>query len=207
MQKVTRNNFCELALIKARSVDHTISQPEKDPKMVKEEALTDELLISINEKIDIEVKIWVGDVYLAKFPKRIGSELEGKHFVVAVMNSGSDNPNVVVVPLTSLKEKRRNPAHSVYLGHIKGIDNGKESVALLNQVTCIDKKRLLNVGDMKYVLHELKAKTVNEGDDICQIGKIHYRLSDKQLNELLTKARLYFQRNSQNDGTKKLVDF
>lgn len=207
MGNPSQNSLSGIVFMKVQRAGQPDLPPDGDSKMASEETSIDEQLALIDKKIDIKIKVSVGDVYLVKIPKGIGSELEGDHFVVAVFNSGIDNPNVIVVPLTSLKEKKRNPAHSVYLGKIKGIDNGKESVALLNQVMRMDKKRFLNARDVEYISSKINAESSNEGEEVCQICKTHYRLSDRQLNHLLTMAMLYYKRNSQNGWNEKLVDF
>ena len=207
MGNPSQNSLSGIVFMKVQRASQPDLLPDRDSKMASEETSIDEQLALIDKKIDIKIKVSVGDVYLVKIPKGIGSELEGDHFVVAVFNSGIDNPNVIVVPLTSLKEKKRNPAHSVYLGKIKGIDNGKESVALLNQVMRMDKKRFLNAKDVEYISSKINAESSNEGEEVCQICKTHYRLSDRQLNHLLTMAMLYYKRNSQNGWNEKLVDF
>ena len=181
--------------------------PETDRKTAENETSTISKLDLFDENFDLKFKLNVGDVYLARFPKTVGSELEGEHFVVAVMNSGDSNPNAVVVPLTSLKEKMRNPSHSVYLGFIKGIDNGKESVALLNQVISIDKKRLLSDTNIDKLIEESESKHFDENQFVVKIHKPHYRLTNTQLNKLLLKAELYFKRNSRKNWVHKLVDF
>ena len=207
MGNPSQNSLSGIVFMKVQRAGQPDLPPDGDSKMASEETSIDEQLALIDKKINIKIKVSVGDVYLVKIPKGIGSELEGDHFVVAVFNSGIDNPNVIVVPLTSLKEKKRNPAHSVYLGKIKGIDNGKESVALLNQLMRMDKKRFLNARDVEYILSKINAKNSNEGEDVCQICKTHYRLSNRQLKHLLTMAMLYYKRNSQNGLNKELVDF
>lgn len=185
---------------------HPCLPPMSEIETTKNETSTMDKLTQFDKNFNIEVKIWVGDVYLARFPNRIGSELAGDHFVIAVVNSNVDNPNVVVIPLTSLKEKNRNPANSLYLGYINGINNGKQSVALLNQVTCIDKKRLINDKDIDKSFEELKSKNFSENEVVCKIGKPHYRLTDSQLGKLLFASRVYFKRNSRKSWKKKLVE-
>lgn len=207
MEKEIQERFSGIVFVRRKMVGQSILSPEREVKMTENETSTNNKLALFDEKFILNVRINVGDVYLARFPNSVGSELEGEHFVVAVMNSRTDNPNVVIVPLTSLKEKNRNPAHSVYLGYIKGINNGKQSVALLNQVASIDKKRLLSDKDIDKALALFEGKNCNDNDVVCSLMKTHYRLTSSQLERLLVDAHHYFLRNSRKRWKKKLVDF
>lgn len=194
-----------ISTIKVVKAGHSTIQNEENT--AENEASTANKLDLFDENFNLKLRVYAGDVYLARIPKRLGSELEGDHFVVAVMNSNAKNPNVVVVPLTSLKEKARNPAHSLYLGLIRGIENGKESVALLNQVVCLDKKRFLSDGNIELALKELENKTFNVNDVVCEIYETHYRLTNEQCEKMTKEASKYFGRNSRKRKERKLVDF
>ena len=104
----------------------------------------DQKLYLFHKYFDARCDVRAGDVYLTQFQNSIGTELSGDHFVVAIINSTRKNRNVMIIPLTSAKEgKHKNPRNSVFLGTIPGINNGKESIALINQVQSVDKKRLI----------------------------------------------------------------
>ena len=149
----------------------------------------------------------IGDIFYAKFPNRIGNEIKGNHFVIAIYNSSAGSPNVTVAPLTSLKESKDYSNHSLCLGKIKGIDNDKESVVMLNQMQCIDKRRLLNDAVVDNALAKLEEKDYNHGEEVFIFEKTRYRLTLSQLKKFIIDYRLFIKRNSQISTKMKLVDF
>ena len=122
-----------------------------------------------------------GDVYLARFPIEYGSELHGDHFVAVLLDSPVACPLVTVVPLKSEKAKEINPASDIRLGVIEGINNGRKTIAVINQTRAIDKRRLLSeeaisafTSKHTYMIIKHKAANVN---DFCSliITIFHFR--------------------------------
>ena len=163
--------------------------------------------VNFDENFNVRVKIDAGDVFMARFPNSIGTELRGDHLVVAVTNSNVDNPNVLIVPLTSLKEKHILRSHCMFLGEIKGITNGKQSVAMFNQMTTIDKRRLLRNDDINKFLSEYNDHPQDFDDGKRKIETRHYRLTLFQFRKLMFMFDSYIHRNSQIGRKHKLVDF
>lgn len=178
---------------------------EHESEKIKEALSSDdfyEKLLYYYKNFEALLGIRAGDVYLAQFPNRVGSEMSGDHFVVAIINSRKKDPNVMVIPLTSAKEgKAKNTRNSVYLGTIPGINNGKESIALINLVQSIDKKRLLKMHEVEKTLSLAAAKTHNRSDVIQEIYKVHYRLTPEQFNTLVKGCKKFMRHNTQL-GTK-----
>ena len=106
--------------------------------------------IDLANKIDFiyrnftsKISINYGDVFLADFSQSVGNELRGVHFCMAISSSNERNQLVTVIPFHSAKEgKELNPASEVYVGQIPGETNGKEAIALINQIRTIDKLRI-----------------------------------------------------------------
>jgi mRNA-degrading endonuclease toxin of MazEF toxin-antitoxin module len=82
-----------------------------------------------------------GDILSVDFDHRVGDEITGNHFAVAVQDSPASWSTVIVVPLTSYKGK---PLHrgNLYLGSLLWW-TGKDSIAKVSQVCCISKERIL----------------------------------------------------------------
>ncbi|MBO6262399.1 MAG: type II toxin-antitoxin system PemK/MazF family toxin [Bacilli bacterium] len=172
---------------------------EEDAEKIKK-ALSvddvDERLYFFHKYFDVRCDVRAGDVYLTQFQNSIGTELSGDHFAVAIINSTKKNRNVMIIPLTSAKEgKHKNPRNSVFLGTIPGINNGKESIALINQVQSVDKKRFLKLDEMYEILRLATENSYERNSLICEINKVHYRLTRKQYNELCKCCQEYMQHN------------
>lgn len=82
-----------------------------------------------------------GDIYLADLDDRFGVEQIGIRPVLIIQNNKGNtySPSVTVIPITS-KTHKKLPTH-VFLE--KPIGLAKDSIALCEQVTTIDKNRLL----------------------------------------------------------------
>lgn len=203
---IKKNAFKGMTFVKVYRIGHPSSQ-KNEIKKTETEILQEERSEQFDANYIVQVRISVGDVYLARFQNKIGAELQGDHFVVALTNSNVDNPNVIVIPLTSLKEKEINSAHSVCLGVINGFNNNKQSVAMLNQIQCIDKKRLLVFKNIDEILEEDANETSQLDEKAKVIGVLHYRLTSSQLSRLQANLKYYLIRNSRLNKKRKLVDF
>ena len=83
-----------------------------------------------------------GEMYYADLGKGVGSEQEGRRPVVIIQNDAGNkfSPTVIVAAITTrVTGKKHLPAH-----YYIGADNGlrEPSVALLEQIRTIDKRRL-----------------------------------------------------------------
>lgn len=91
-------------------------------------------------------KEWVyrrGDIYLANLNPFRGSEQGGKRPVLVLQNNTGNfyGPTLIVAPMTTRTEKRRNlPVHYL-IEEAKGLT--EPSMVLLEQIKTIDKSRIL----------------------------------------------------------------
>lgn len=110
-----------------------------------------------------EKRIRRGDIYHADLNPVFGSEQGGYRPVLIIQNNIGNqySPTVIVAAITS-RRKHRMPTH-VTLNGIDGLE--KDSVALLEQIRTLDKKRLddyigtLDWQQMKKVDKALQAST------------------------------------------------
>lgn len=133
-----------------------------------------------------------GDVILARFDGACGNEIQKPHFVVAISDSKANNPLVTVVPLKSSKtDKELNPASDIAVGNIRGVLNGKETVAVINQIRAIDKCRLFEP-NVLFSIDSIYNERKQENDDVTGIQlKNVYRLSDEQFKSVLKAVVQY----------------
>lgn len=93
-----------------------------------------------------------GDIYLIEFGQNIGNELSNTHMGIIVQDSlkNSVASTVVVVPISSSR-KLYDTHEKITASDIqKGTLNKLPSKAKAEQITCIDKARLLHkVGELK----------------------------------------------------------
>lgn len=164
--------------------------------------ITEELAEEVREIVNIRrfyneyeilLDVKKGEVFNIQFLGTCGSELHGEHFVVALADSAENNPVVLVAPLSSYKGKDTlNPRSDLYIGYVKGILNGKESIVIINQIQAIDKTRFVN----PTTLHRFDAafeenKLPNSKESRMQL-KNRYRLTKEQLRYLQRSLVSYF---------------
>lgn len=142
---------------------------------------------------DFSVK--AGDVYLARFPLEFGSELHGDHFVAVLLDSTPVNPLITVAPLKSERAKELNPASDLRLGIIKGINSGHRTVAVINQLRAIDKRRLLSEEAINDLHSQFQKNLIKDYDEVCVETINKYRLTREQYN-LLKKTVLGYIANN-----------
>ena len=148
-----------------------------------------------------------GDVFLARFPNGCGAEIRGDHFVVAILDSGPLNPLMTVIPLKSEKGKVLNPASDIRIGVIEGINNNRRSIAIINQIRTIDKRRLVTEDSIN-ALHCLCRKNlVAEYEEVNAQLTAVYRLTPEQLKLVRKTAIGYIISNYVSHDDELLVDF
>lgn len=88
------------------------------------------------------MKIKRGDLFYADLSPVVGSEQGGVRPVLVVQNDIGNkySPTIIVVPVTSQINKAKLPTHVNLKGNNFGLP--KNSVALLEQLRTIDKRRL-----------------------------------------------------------------
>lgn len=116
-----------------------------------------------------------GEVVLAHFGFNVGAEYGGMHYAVVIRDSSKKNPNLNVVPLSSLEDgETESDIHRdrVFLGVIKGM-NGLQSVALPDQTRPVSKLRVL------------KPKKTKDG--VFKVEPAQMDLIDDKIRRLFTK--------------------
>lgn len=118
-----------------------------------------------------------GEIVFANFGFNVGAEYGGMHYAAVVKESSKNNPNVSVVPLTSLEEgETEADTHKdrVFLGLIQGL-NEKNAVAIPDQMRPVSKLR---------VHKPRKAK-----DTVFKLTNDQMDLIDDKIRRLFTKRR------------------
>lgn len=117
------------------------------------------------------------EIVLAHFGFNVGAEYGGMHYAVVIKDSSKSNPNVNVVPLSSLEEdETEEDTHKdrVFLGVIEGL-NEKNAVAIPDQMRPISKLRI----------HKpRKAK-----DQVFKLSTDQMDLIDGKIRKMYTKLR------------------
>lgn len=88
---------------------------------------------------------WVyrrGDIYLANLDPICGSEEGGTRPVVVLQNNAGDffSPTLIIAPITSRCDKRRDLPTHYYVESARGLDG--PAIVLLEQIKTIDKRRV-----------------------------------------------------------------
>ncbi|WP_242694938.1 type II toxin-antitoxin system PemK/MazF family toxin [Pseudogracilibacillus auburnensis] len=107
------------------------------------------------------------EIVLAHFGFNVGAEYGGMHYAVVIRNSSKTNPNVNVVPLSSLEEEENEEdVHKdrVFLGLINGL-NEKNAVAIPDQMRSISKIRIFKPRKNKDGVFKLNHEQMNLIDD------------------------------------------
>ncbi|WP_296128403.1 type II toxin-antitoxin system PemK/MazF family toxin [uncultured Anaerococcus sp.] len=88
------------------------------------------------------MKVRRGDLFYADLSPVVGSEQGGVRPVIVVQNDVGNkySPTIIVAPVTSQMNKAKLPTHVKIKGNKYGLP--KNSVALMEQLRTIDKKRL-----------------------------------------------------------------
>ncbi len=88
------------------------------------------------------MKIKRGDLFYADLSPVVGSEQGGVRPVIIVQNNVGNkySPTIIIAPITSQLNKAKLPTHVKIRGSEFGLP--KNSVALLEQLRTIDKRRL-----------------------------------------------------------------
>ena len=134
---------------------------------------------------DTRFELKRGDVFLAYFEYTCGCEVDGPHFVVALQTSGELNQLVTVVPLSSYKNDRElNPASELFIGKIPGVANGKETIAIINQIKTIDKRRLYDKAAVEHFNNYAKFNEIQSYQLLPMQRKYIYRLTDEQFDKI-----------------------
>ncbi len=147
-------------------------------------------LIRFYANFETRFNIRKGDVFEVNFGYECGHEIHGDHFVVAITSSNPNNQLVTVVPLKSFKpSKPLNPASDINLGIIRGINGGNQSIAVVNQLKTIDKRRMFN-GPVLDDLNKLIGDSDVEDYSLITVqNKRIFRLTNEQFTQLVQAVR------------------
>lgn len=108
--------------------------------------------------VEIREDIKRGDIYYADLSPVVGSEQGGVRPVLVIQNDVGNkySPTIIIAAVTSRIDKAKIPTH-VELSSKYGLT--KDSVALLEQIRTIDKRRLKEkIG----IIDESKMKSINQ---------------------------------------------
>ena len=147
-------------------------------------------VVAINQMIyfykhfETRLAIKKGDVFLARFGFECGNELDGNHYVVALLDSNPISQVVTVVPLKSAKGRPLNPASDVMLGEIENLNGAKQSIAVINQIRTIDKRRLFDQDTIARLYSLLSNEIIGEYKETTVQLKRWYRLTEEQYNKM-----------------------
>lgn len=108
-----------------------------------------------------------GEIVLAHFGFNVGTEYGGIHYATIVRNSSKNNPNLNIVPLTSLAndvDEETIQRDRVLLGLIDGL-NGLKSVAIPDQMRSISKLRVIKPKKQSQSVFKLSIEQMDMLDD------------------------------------------
>ena len=163
--------------------------------------------IFVYKHFETSFNVKAGEVFLARFPIEFGSEIHGDHFVVALLDSSPLNPLMTVIPLKSEKGKALNPASDIRIGVISGINNNKRSIAVINQIRSIDKRRLINESSINALHSQFRENSIGEYQEVCVQMTNVYRLTNEQLKLVRKTAIGFLISNYVSHDDELLVDF
>ncbi len=127
-----------------------------------------------------------GEIYEVDFGINVNKEFSHRHFALVLTDSNENNPLVFVCPLKT-NVRGAHPSSDLNLGIIKDIDNGHETLAIINQVRAIDKYRIFrkpiigkkyDLEENGYAMNDCYDEQINEKDII-------YRLEDDKFDLVL----------------------
>lgn len=117
-----------------------------------------------------------GEIVFSHFGFNVGAEYGGLHYAIVVRDSSKKNPNINVVPLTSMEEID-DPAEihkdRVFLDTIEGL-NGLRSVAIPDQMRPISKIRVFKPRSNKENIFKLTNEQMDLIDD--KIRRLYTKL-------------------------------
>ena len=148
-------------------------------------------LIYFYRNFETRLAIKKGDVFLARFGFECGNELNGNHYVVALLDSSPINQVVTVVPLKSAKGRPLNPASDVMVGKIEKLNNTKDAIAVINQIRTIDKRRLFDSQSIANLNSYMNSEMLGEYSELTIQNKHIYRLTNEQFKKIHKAAEEY----------------
>ena len=149
-------------------------------------------MIYFYRNFETRFEIKKGDVFVVGFEFSCGNEINGSHYVAALLDSSPISQVITIVPLHSAKEgKPINPASQVLIGEIPGIANGKQAVAIINQVRTIDKRRLFDKAAIEHFNRYVASQEIGDYEEICAQHKYIYRLTNEQYKKIHDAVKQY----------------
>ncbi|PBB07132.1 hypothetical protein CKW00_00015 [Salimicrobium humidisoli] len=123
-----------------------------------------------------------GEIVFAHFGFNVGAEYGGMHYAVVVSDSSKMNPNVNVIPMSSLEEgQTEEDIHKsrVFLGVINGL-NDKKAMAIPDQLRPISKIRIVRPKKAKETVYKLNSEQMDAIDDKVRRMFTRLRSEDKK---------------------------
>lgn len=136
------------------------------------------------QKNDIAFEVKAGEIYEVDFGINVNAEFSYRHYAIVMNDSAANNPLVTVVPIKT-KKKSPHPESDVDLGLIKALNSEKESIAVINQITTVDKFRIFKkpiIGTL-YEEEEREEYLSDSGGNSEKEYRI-YRLEPSKYNEV-----------------------
>ena len=149
-------------------------------------------MIYFYRNFETRFEIKRGEVFVVGFEFECGNELNGSHFVVALLDSSANSQLVTIVPLHSAKmDKELNPASEVYVGEIPGVTNTIRAVAIINQNRTIDKSRMFDKAAIEHFNQYAQSEHYVDYDLITAQHKYIFRLTDEQFKRIHKAVQSY----------------
>lgn len=133
-----------------------------------------------------------GDIYTAALEKRTKSSIQtGFRPVLIVSNNRANrfSPVVTIIPITGSRNKKKIPTHV----HLTDCGLNRPSIALAEQITSIDKSRLIHkLGTIRGTDYEKQIGDAVEIQLNLQNKKMYEKAQKDRKKEEETMAKIYF---------------
>ncbi len=96
-------------------------------------------IYSLNHSVKYNLK--KGEIYEFDWGINVNAEFSNRHYGVVLADSGIHNPLVIVCPLKT-NRFGPHPRSDINIGEVKGLKDGQQTLAVINQIRTIDKLRL-----------------------------------------------------------------
>lgn len=103
---------------------------------------------SFSERFQLRYDLKRGEIYEFDWGINVNSEFSNRHFGVVLSDSNEFNPLVIVCPLKT-NHTGAHPESDIDLGYISDLSDEKKTIAVVNQIRCLDKLRIYTRGIIK----------------------------------------------------------
>ena len=148
-----------------------------------------------SEKYRLAYELKAGEIYEVDFGINVNAEFSYRHYGLVLVNSTESNPLVLVCPLKS-NTKGAHPSSDINLGIIDSLDTEHESLAVINQIRCVDKFRIFKkpgIGKKEEYQNKLNDITVDDSDSLIDETITPNRLDDDKFQKVLNGVMNYLE--------------